>query len=181
MAPHTEVIKRHLFTADGLYAYAILDGASIPGLRAELQGKNAPAQFECLYRGALAPDMAEVAPYLVRLDSGDRFTDWLIDTGWGNHWGIYALSQLDFQSVRYHFRSLTRVYDETGQRYLYFRYYDPRVLRAFLPTCLEPQLAEMFGPVDCYLAEGEAATEMQRYTQEAGALVATKTNLPKAA
>jgi hypothetical protein len=181
MARRTEIIKQHLFADPALNAYAVLDGASIPGLRAELHGEHPPAQFECLFRGDLAPDMAEVAPYLVRIEPQAGFTDWLLDAGWGRHWGIFALSQLDFQSVRYHFRSLVRVYDEAGMRYLFFRYYDPRVLRSFLPTCLEPQLAEMFGPVDYYLAEGEPATELLRYTHESGALVATKESLPKAA
>lgn len=181
MARRSEVIKQHLFTDDGLNAYAILDGASIPDLLTFLYGAKPPVKYECLFRGDLPPDMAVVAPYLVQLDPQAKFTDWLIDAGWGNHWGIFALSQLDFQSIRYHFRSLTRVYDETGMRYLYFRYYDPRVLRAFLATCQGPQLDEMFGPVDYYLAEGEPATELQRFTQESGALVATKAVLPKAA
>jgi hypothetical protein len=124
--------------------------------------------------------MIEVAPYLVQLDPGSKFTEWLLDTGWGNHWGIFALSQLDFQSIRYHFRSLTRVYDETGQRYLFFRFYDPRVLQIFLPTSLETQLTEFFGPVDYYLAEGEPTMELHRFGLEAGELVATKSALPKA-
>ncbi|MDD5367222.1 MAG: DUF4123 domain-containing protein [Gallionellaceae bacterium] len=181
MARRSEVIRQHLFTGDGLNAYAILDGASIPNLLTVLYGTKPPIKFECLFRGDLAPDMAWVAPYLVQLDPKAEFTDWLIDAGWGNHWGIFALSQLDFQSIRYHFRSLTRVYDETGMRFLYFRYYDPRVLCAFLPTCQGPQLDEVFGPVDYYLAEGEPATDLQRFNQESGALVATKAILPKVA
>jgi hypothetical protein len=99
---------------------------------------------------------------------------------WGNHWGIFALSQLDFQSIRYHFRSLIRVYDETGKRYLFFRYYDPRVLLVFLPSCQGAQLADLFGPVDFYLAEGGQGAELHRYAQEAGKLVATMVGLPKA-
>ena len=44
----------------------------------------------CLYRGELQPDMAEVAPYLVKLDRDAPFTDWVLDRGWGNHWGVFA-------------------------------------------------------------------------------------------
>jgi hypothetical protein len=180
MGQRSEVITQHLFEDNSLNVYAILDGASIPNLLAELRGENAPAQFECLFRGDLAPDMAEVAPYLVRLEHDAKFTDWLIEGGWGNHWGIFALSQLDFQSIRYHFRSLIRVYDETGKRYLFFRYYDPRVLLVFLPSCQGAQLADLFGPVDFYLAEGGQGAELHRYAQEAGKLVATMVGLPKA-
>src|SRR2546422_5242168 len=41
-------------------------------------------EFECLYRGELKPDMAEVAPYLVRLESESSVTKWVIREGWGD-------------------------------------------------------------------------------------------------
>jgi hypothetical protein len=43
---------------------------------------------------------------------------------------------------------------EEGEE-LYFRFYDPRVLRIFLPTCDREQLKDFFGPVDYYLCEDE--------------------------
>src|SRR5919206_403386 len=46
---------------------------------------------------------------------------------------------------------------------LYFRYYDPRVLNVFLPTCSGAQLKEMFGPVDAFVAESEAGDAMTIY------------------
>jgi len=180
MGQRTQLIEQRLFNDDGLNVFAVLDGASIPSLLAELHGKNPPLRFECLYRGALPSDMAEVAPYLVQLEPNAHFTNWLIDAGWGNHWGIFALSELDFQSIRYHFRALTRVYDETGKRFLYFRFYDPRVLRIFLPTCLAPQLIDMFGPVDYFLAEGESPFELLGFMRESGELVTNRTTLPLA-
>jgi hypothetical protein len=44
--------------------------------------------------------------------------------------------------------------DEKGRK-LMFRYYDPRVLRAYLPTCLPGELRMMFGPVNVYLVPGD--------------------------
>lgn len=173
MERHQEVIKRSLFTDNGVHAYAILDGASIPELPGQLSGDNPPAQHECLFPGALEADMIAVAPYLVRLDPEAPFTDWLIESGWGRHWGIFAHSRRDFQSIRHHFRSLTAVYDEAGQRYLYFRYYDPRVLRSVLPACQEAQLAEMFGPVEAYLLEGDSAADVLHFTRGDGQLLAS--------
>jgi hypothetical protein len=41
---------------------------------------------------------------------------------------------------------------DAGQRLL-FRFYDPRVLGPFLPTCDAAQLREMFGPVTAYMTE----------------------------
>lgn len=54
--------------------------------------------------------------------------------------------------LRRHFRRFLRVTDEQGQP-LMFRYYDPRVLRVYLPTCTAEELALVFGPVSAYLIE----------------------------
>ncbi len=43
--------------------------------------------------------------------------------------------------------------DESGKK-LFFRYYDPRILRAYLPSCTSTELAEFFGPVGRFLLEG---------------------------
>lgn len=40
-------------------------------------------------------------------------------------------------------------------REVYFRYYDPRVLRLFLPTCTPEEINTFFGPVACFLMEAE--------------------------
>ena len=37
---------------------------------------------------------------------------------------------------------------DEGQRQLYFRFYDPRVLPVFLPTCDAEQRRQVFGPVE---------------------------------
>jgi hypothetical protein len=38
---------------------------------------------------------------------------------------------------------------------LKFRYYDPRVLRAFLPTCNAGELKTLFGDVDQFFIESK--------------------------
>lgn len=44
------------------------------------------------------------------------------------------------------------VYMPSGEP-MYFRFYDPRVLRAFLPACGGAELSELFGPARMLLAE----------------------------
>jgi hypothetical protein len=34
-----------------------------------------------------------------------------------------------------------------------FRYYDPRVLRSYLPTCTPEELAQVFGPIHSFVME----------------------------
>lgn len=134
------------------HTYAILDAASIEGLLDKLY--DTPGlKFECLFTGDLPPDMAYVAPYLVELPEGSDFARWVL-SGWGQHWGVYVLSQAELPELWRHLRTLTRVYDPEGQP-MYFRFYDPRVLWNFLPTCSARQLNEMFGPVEKFILEGE--------------------------
>lgn len=149
-----EAISEELFLERDINVYAILDGASIPNLLDKLYDLS--PLFCCLFRGELAPDMAEVAPYLVKLEPRSEFTNWLIGQGWGNHWGIFVLSEADFRAMRRHFRTFLIVYDDTG-RPLRFRYYDPRVLRLYLPTCNAGELKTVFGPAADFILESDEA------------------------
>lgn len=159
--PTPEKLFEGFLTEEGEEVCAMLDGASVPGLLERLDA-DASLEAECLFQGELEPDMAEVAPYLVRLDLGSELTDWIVRTGWGQHWGSFVTSRQGFLALRDHLRALTLIYQRDGTP-LYFRYYDPRVLRVFLPTCSPEQLKQMFGPVDAFLAENEAGDAVSIY------------------
>ncbi len=162
-----ESVGQQLFAEQDGNVFAVLDGASVAGLLDKLYALS--PNFCCLFRGELQPDMAEVAPYLVQLDPGSEFTNWVIGQGWGNHWGIFASSEADFRRMRTHFRTFLIVYDETG-RPLRFRYYDPRVLRTYLPTCTTEELTTMFGPVASYIAEDVTSDAILRFQIQSGSL-----------
>lgn len=147
-----EQLHQLLFSQEDISTYAVLDGASVPDLFPKLA--EAKEEWACLYRGELEPDMAEVAPYLVKLRAESPFTDWLLSEGWGNHWGIFALTPVGLEALRRHFRHFLRVKDHTG-KILYFRFYDPRVLGVFLPTCSTTELRTFYGPVVRYVIEEE--------------------------
>lgn len=159
-------VGQYLFTGEAS-AYAVLDGASVPDLQENIY-QHEP-EYYCLFRGELEPDMAEVAPYLVHLDPNSKFTDWVIEKGWGNHWGIFALAQVDIREMRRHFRSFLIVYNTDG-RPMRFRYYDPRVMRKFLPSCTTEELSMIFGPVESYLLEDEDSRTALRLSAKSGAL-----------
>lgn len=144
-------LKQYLFSHRA-NVYAVLDGASVDGLRMKLY-ETAPPYY-CLFRGELTPDVEEVAPYVVGLIPDSPFTDWVLSESFGKHWGIFAMSPNSITEMRRHFRSLVRVYDEDGKP-MYFRFYDPRVFQTFLPTCNASELKTFFGKVDVFLAEGE--------------------------
>ncbi|MCJ7602705.1 MAG: DUF4123 domain-containing protein [Desulfobulbaceae bacterium] len=120
---------------------------------------NTDIQKKCLFHGSKAVELATVAPYLVHLKKDDPFTDWLISQGWGKSWGIFCQSSENLDTLQRHFRKFLMVYDEDGKP-LYFRFYDPRVFRVYLPTCNENELAIIFGPVYVYIVENEDAEKM---------------------
>ncbi len=159
MKEQAESIKEVIFR-EGAATFAVLDGASVPGLLERL--KEWQPEFECLYRGELKPDLAAAAPYLVKMVPETEFADWVLANGWGKHWGIFAIAEADLRAMRQHFRRFLTVHDENGKSLL-FRYYDPRVLRTYLPTCNAGELAEMFGPVACYVVEGVEAKTALRF------------------
>jgi hypothetical protein len=132
--------------------FAILDGASAPDLVKNLY-EHEP-EYCCLYRGELEPDMATVAPYLVRLEPDSKFTELVLGEGWGAHWGSFVVSSATLRTLRDHFRAFHTV-ELPNQRTVLFRYYDPRVLRNFLPVCNAAELATFFGPVQKFVVEGE--------------------------
>lgn len=147
------VLAEELFGFESENIFAVLDGASVPGLLERL-ASDQPAH-ECLYRGELEPDMREVAPYLVALEKESEFTKWVFERGWTKHWGVLAETGADLRAMRLHLRRFLTVHDEAGKPML-FRYYDPRVLRVYLPTCNKAELEEFFGPIKRFVLEGES-------------------------
>ncbi len=164
----TDRIREQIFSIpEDLDVYAILDGASAEQLPQNIYRYS--IESVCLLRGELDPELAQVSPYLVALAAESPFTDWLIGEGWGRHWGIYVVSGADLRTLRQHFRSFLTVYDPNNVP-LFFRYYDPRVLRVYLPTCNAQELEAIFGPVDRYLMEGEDDESLLRCERKEGAL-----------
>ena len=137
---------------DDFSIYTILDTARDDRIYKAIV--NFHGECICLFRGSLARQLASVAPYLIKLNKDDPFTYWLLSHGWGESWGIFIKTRGTLKELRSHFRKFLMVYDEEG-RPLYFRYYDPRVLRVYLPSCNEKDLKTLFGPVNYYLMENQ--------------------------
>ena len=169
-----ESAKSQLFDETEGVVFAVLDGCSIPGLLEGLY-RHQP-EHECLYRGELKPDMAEAAPYLVQLEQDSEFSDWVLEQGWGEHWGVFATGNVSLHGMRQHFRKFLVVHDDQRQP-VFFRYYDPRVLRVYLPTCNPEELAMVFGPVASFLLEDEKPDTMLVYRLVAGSLKVEKRRL----
>ncbi|MBS1792236.1 MAG: DUF4123 domain-containing protein [Acidobacteria bacterium] len=164
----TTKLENHLFD-ETARTFALLDGAAFESLPQSLYETGARAV--CLYRGELAADVAEVAPYLVELHPADAFTRRLLGEKPGAHRGIFARSRYSLTDARRHFRKFLTVYDESGNPLL-FRFYDPRVLTRFLPTCDREGLDSLFSGIRSFVAES-GETDFLQYEMENGKLKIT--------
>jgi hypothetical protein len=99
--------------------------------------------------------VAHAGPCLAPLPSALPFLEHWAEA-LGSNAGILFESPGELEDVYRHLRGIFVVTDEEGQEF-FFRYYDPRILRTYLPTCTPDELREFFGPVKCWIAEDEKA------------------------
>jgi hypothetical protein len=141
--------------------FAILDAArDIRILALLLHHKE---ECQSLYEGAEGAELAQVAPYLVRLGKDSRLLDALVKEGWGKSWGVYLTSAGDLQEVRRHLRHFLQVKLPDGEQ-VYFRFYDPRVMRVFLPSCTAEETTQFFSPIKRYVVESEEPDKLWEFT-----------------
>jgi len=157
--------------------YAVLDGARDKRIHEIV--KNSGLRHSCLYDGKLTYELTVAAPYLIRLEKDQPFVIELIQQAWGNSWGIFILTHAPttLVSVRRNCKKLAFVKDEQNKKLL-FRYYDPRVLRTFLPSCRESELKQIFGPVASYAMEDDTASAMHFFNQKESGFKQRKKSLP---
>lgn len=132
------------------HAYAVLDACDeprVPQKVAELGSDKAV----CLYRGWAERDYGFIAPFLAKLD--EALLDWIVENLWDEPWGFVCIAPIDLPPARKHFRRFLQFKGPNGD--MLFRFYDPRVLKAFLRSSTTPSATEFFGPVQRYLVAGE--------------------------
>jgi len=134
--------------------FAVLDAARDARILALLHACE--DERRSLYEGLEGQVLAQAAPYLVRLEPGSALLDALVREGWGESWGVYLTCQRPFREVRQQLRRSLIVNAEGSREPLYFRFYDPRVLRVFLPTCTPRQVSLLKGEIRGFFLEGES-------------------------
>ncbi len=139
--------------------YAVLGGARDKRIE-QLLGLWG-LEHASLYGDDTGSALRNASPFLVALDREREETELLLDRAWGRAWGVFAVvpTGTGFAAMQRHCRRLLRVLGPNNAVML-FRYYDPRVLRVFLPTSEGAQRTELFGPVDRWVLEDAAAAPL---------------------
>jgi hypothetical protein len=156
--------------------WAVLDCARDPAVyRALIESR---LEFRCLYSGRLPAELERAAPQLVELLPDHRLVHRLLTEGWGRSWGVF-IKIADPSPLRHHLRKFLKVRDE-DDRSLIFRFYDPRVLRAYLPSCRPGEIETFFGPIAAFLTEDEGAGTLTEFRHQRGHLVDRRHRLESA-
>ncbi len=147
--------------------YAFVDAARDLGL-VQIIEYFLKYETDILFQGENAEFTAHVSPHLFPVPKDSEFLD-LWSERRGTSAGILMVSDVETEDLLDHLQNIFHVTDENDDEYL-FRYYDPRVIRPYLPTCSNDQLKAFFGPVRAFLVESEKPDEILVYTLETGTL-----------
>jgi hypothetical protein len=145
--------------------YAVLDCARDKRLRSAIFDARL-ARF-CLYRGTLTPELEDAAPWLVSLPRAHPSTARLFARIWGGSCAIFFSSALPNKELRRHLRRFLLAQNQRGQ-VLLFRYYDPRVLRVYLPTLTAPEAKQFFGGISAFVTEETDPERFQTFRRNSG-------------
>lgn len=153
----------------GTTLYGILDLARAPQLY-EHVARLEPAGAACLFEGQLAPQLKQVSPHLVELAPSDPLARAWRTEGWGQSWGILAMSRENLMFVRRRLRHFTQAKLPDGQGPVLFRFWDPRVFRVYMPLVEAGDLCAWFQGIDRFICESEDGKQALHYALKGGTL-----------
>ncbi|MDI1446209.1 DUF4123 domain-containing protein [Polyangium sp. 6x1] len=162
-AARKQAALERLQKVEGLYV--VLDAARADRILTLVRESVDP--YRSLYEGIDGQALEHVAPHLVELQPSSSLLARLVEEGWGNRWGIFIEFAHGWKELRRHLRRFLMVADADTRKKYYFRFYDPVVLREFLPTTTPKQRAELFGEIGAFLLEDEFG-QVARFVPEVG-------------
>ncbi len=157
-------------SADELYEMAeqhslfvLIDACDSPEVPAMWQ-KCGSDRAVSLYSGVSELQFVMFAPYLFQVDV--EILDWIRQVLWETPWGVFVFApNQSLEEMRRHFRQFLLVQDPQGGE-MHFRFYDPRVLANFLPTCNPMELKQYYGKVEAFLiCSPDDPSQMQSFSR----------------
>ncbi len=144
--------------------YIIVDGAQDERIYPTLAASENLTRS--LYRMNVDEALKAAGPWLLQLHKGDWLSSWCINEGLEKNWFvIFASKGKTFPHLLHHFRRFAIVQDEQG-KHLYFRYYDPRVLAAYLPTCNDSERLFVFGHIPCFWVKDAESAQFTQFNSD---------------
>jgi|GEM_PF-2087773 len=131
--------------ADGGYVFAIVDACVDHELvRRKAYNEMGASRAISLFHGTYMESYDAAAPYLFHVDR--EVLEWISANLDESRWGIFVMTKDKRETLIPHLQRFLMVALPDGRKG-YFRYYDPRILRAYLPTCEPGELRSFFEAV----------------------------------
>lgn len=158
-------LEELLFANKELNTYAIIDAAKEGSIPYFLEGMK--ATFGSLLQGNDAKKLAEVAPYIVLLEKCSDVSQWYMEKLYGNSVGFALKTNLGIESLTQFWARKVKTRIPGTEEKGFFRYYDPSVLREYLPILEEDnELIEFMGTTNSILVETQNHEQIFVYTQK---------------
>lgn len=148
----------------GISRYLLLDGARIDNLPTLLYRLDSSPTIEWLYHATPYRALFDVGPALVVLRADSPLEQAFMDH-WQHHAGLMIESDAPMLELAEYLRSLTHA-RVSGGASLLFRYYDPRVMRHWLPALSSAERDRMMGPISRVRLPAKEGQEEQWVVRE---------------
>jgi len=149
--------------------YAVIDTAQDTRLHPLLTGCR---EVQCLVAGEVPAVLAATLPYLVRLHGDEPLLAHWREAGAGRGWGIMLHTDLSPDALRLRLKRFLNARLPDGS-VVWFRFYDPLVLRTILHASSSTELAPWFRDITGFVVESEHPGCLRRLDRDGGALVET--------
>lgn len=169
--PHDRA--RWALTAEEVPLFAIVDVAKNPEL---LELINESGEQFCAFDETQDPDdLGPTAPFLLKLTPSTESFAALIDLTWGNGQAVFIASRAEFIELYSHLVAQVD-WNEDGSL-ASPGWWEPRELADLLAKTHGEHLAEFYGPVEAFLAEGADRRAMKRYARAGDEVAVEEINL----
>jgi hypothetical protein len=148
--------------------YGVLDCAIDPALH-EHVARLEPEQAACLFE-RVAPEVKRVSPHVVELAPADPLSKAWRAQGWGRNWGVLFSSLADLRTVKLRLKRFTQARLPDGSGPVLFRFWDPRVLRSYLPLLESADVPAWFTDIDRWIVPTEDGAGSIRFSNHGGAV-----------
>jgi hypothetical protein len=132
--------------------FAVLDGSAASSFLEEARSAGNAVETVSEATGAV----------LVGFNPESRLAGVFAAEGWGKSWGIHATSRAPIVIVRNHLRRFQTLLTSDGAEFQ-FRFFNPVLLRGFLPTLSGEEAKTFFGPLSSIMVEGSTPEELILY------------------
>lgn len=132
------------------------------------------AQNQSLFKGTKDEVLENVSPWIFRIEN--NFSEVINnESGLSLVGSVFIECDSGMEAIVRHLQQF--IYQVINGREYFFRFWDGRVLKKFLPTCSPVQLKEIFGPLKIFATDSESPEHVAEFLYENGFLITRK--IPK--